>query len=98
MKALLRDSITPIWFLLMLLTIVSWFLGTHQSDGAQQGDYTAVIGIFVMAFYKVRLVIMHFMEVRNAPIPLRVFCEAWLVVVCGALIFLFLSGPSSLPV
>ena len=98
MNSLFRDSVSLIWFVLMALTITSWFLGTHQAGDAQSAHYTATISIFVMAFFKVRLVILHFMEVKSAPIPLRVFCEAWLVVICTALIVLFLSGPSSLPV
>jgi hypothetical protein len=43
-----------------------------------------------MAFIKARLIIGYFMEVRTAPAWLRVSTDAWLVVLWGALLAIYL--------
>ncbi len=91
-NALMKNLITPVWLLLMAITAVSWFLGTNQSGGLGALHEKATLGVFVLSFFKVRLVILHFMEVRHAPLPLRIACEAWVLVICAVLITIYLSA------
>ncbi len=46
--------------------------------------------ILLVAFIKVRFVGLYFMELRHAPIPLRLVFEGWCLVVCSAVIGMFL--------
>ena len=46
----------------------------------------------VLAFFKVRLVILYFMEIRTAPIPIRLAFEGWVAVVCVAIIAIYWTG------
>jgi len=83
--------VTPvrIWLVLVAATLASWSLGSGH--GLSRGA-TAGVAVLVVAFVKVRLVGLYFMELRSAPIPLRLAFEAWVLVVGGVLIGLYLSG------
>jgi len=83
MKSIFFQMNTAIWVLLASATALSWYMG---------GDATLNIPavMLLIAFFKTRLVIMHFMEVNHAPMPLRLVGEAWGVVCCTALIVLYL--------
>jgi hypothetical protein len=72
--------LSAVWAVLVAATLVSWSLGG--------GHGAAVVAI---AFWKVRLVGLYFMELRTAPVPLRVVFEGWVVVTGGVLIALSLA-------
>ena len=46
----------------------------------------AVVGTFLIVALKVRYVMLDFMELRNAPIPVRVAFEAWPVAVTAIIL------------
>lgn len=73
MGQLLKQRVTLVWLFMMALTLVSWSLGSTEA-----GEFTT---LFVMgiAFIKVRLVIFNFMEVRDAPLALRLVCDFWVL-------------------
>lgn len=77
-----RHYTTLIWLLLLLLTVSSWLLAEHVHFRAA-GLSTALL---LLALFKVRLIGLHFMELRYAPWPLRLIFEAWMLVVCAAVI------------
>jgi hypothetical protein len=77
-----------VWLLLVTATIVSWALGTEHLLGPRG----ASVAVLVVAFVKARVVGLHFMELRSAPVRLRVAFEGWVVVVCSVLIGLYVSG------
>jgi heme/copper-type cytochrome/quinol oxidase subunit 4 len=75
--SVLRERVTWVWLGLVVLTCVTtWGLSKDLFSPA-----VAVVGIFLIAAVKVRYVILDFMELRNAPIPVRVIGEAWPVAV-----------------
>jgi len=90
MMSLLRHRMTLVWLLLMLATGLSWGLGQGLSFG--DNDQRATMAVVVIAFIKARLVFLEFMELRTAPLPLRLVFEAWTVLVCGALVVLYGAG------
>jgi hypothetical protein len=51
------------------------------------------VSIIAVAFVKVRLVILEFMEIRRAPLPMRLAGEVWILTLCATLITLFLRAP-----
>jgi cation transport ATPase len=91
---LLRSPITAVWSLLILATLLSAWLGTGHGlgSGSGSGHTLATVAIIAVAFVKVRCVGLYFMELRQAPLPLRLVFEAYVVVVCVVLIGLYLSG------
>jgi hypothetical protein len=50
------------------------------------------VALIAVAFVKVRLVGLYFMELRAAPLALRVVFEGWVVATGGVLVGLYLSG------
>lgn len=89
MASLLRTRITLVWFLLVSATALSWEMG----HGVGFADVRhASVAIIVVAFVKVRFVILDFMEIRNAPLFMRIVGETWCVVVCTALVSLYWLG------
>jgi Prokaryotic Cytochrome C oxidase subunit IV len=69
------------WALLVVLTLVS-FRGARAFASPAQ----VAAAVLVIAFVKVRIVVRQFMEVRHAPMALRLLLDAWVIVVCGGLI------------
>jgi len=86
---IVRSRTTLIWLLLIVATGASWAMG-HGAGFHSVRD--ASIAVIVVAFIKVRFVILDFMEVRQAPVPMRIAGELWVVVVCAALIILYVRG------
>jgi hypothetical protein len=83
---MLRNSITVVWFVLIAATMVSWYLGTdHALDDATLAGSL----ILLVAFIKIRFVGLYFMELRHAPIPLRIVFECWCLAVCAGVVGMF---------
>ena len=65
-----------VWAVLMLATCAStWWLKSGAAT-----SMAATAAILVIAAVKVRLVMIHFMELKDAPLKWRLFFEAWVVV------------------
>ena len=91
MLTFLNTPATYVWLLLAALTAVSWGLADGVvPNSASQMQWLAA-ALLLLAFFKVRLVIMHFMEVATAPLLLRFIFEAWVLVVCGAILVTYLG-------
>ncbi len=85
MQALFRHPAIPAWAVLVVLTIFSLSLAFGVFAEGAEAERIMTCGVLLVAFFKVRLVIMHFMEVGNAPVALRAVMEAWVILVCALL-------------
>ncbi|MFI5623286.1 cytochrome C oxidase subunit IV family protein [Nocardioides sp. NPDC051685] len=85
-----RSSATVVWILLVLATVVSWALGTDH--GFVEGAKSASLIVMVLAFVKVRFVGLYFMELKDAPLPLRILIEVYCLVVCCLTLGFYLAG------
>lgn len=83
-----RQRATMVWLALMVATVATtWGLSKDAFS-----PVVTVVGTFVIAAVKVRYVILDFMELRHAPLAVRIAFEAWPVVVTAIiLVFWFLS-------
>ena len=84
---LLRSPITIVWFVLIAATAISWYAG--GDEGIDDAQLAGAL-VLIIAFIKVRFVGLYFMELRHAPIPLRIIYETWCVVVCTTVVTMFL--------
>jgi caa(3)-type oxidase subunit IV len=89
MESVLRTRATAVWAVLVIATTISWALGSDQGFG-KDGHALASVVILVVALFKVRLVGLYFMELREAPPALRGAFEGYCVAVCGLTIGMFL--------
>ncbi len=78
-----QRTITLVWVLLVALTGVSWVFGSRPV-GVTAAPHPAGLALLAVAFFKARLVILYFMEVSDAPRPLRIIMEAWVLVALTA--------------
>ena len=91
MRTLSRTPVTPVWLVLVAATAISWWLGADQGLGAGAQQIATVL-IMTVAFVKVSLVGMYFMELREAPAAMRLFFGGWCGVVLMLIIVLYLTG------
>lgn len=89
---LINDRVTYVWLLLAALTCLSWVLADGVEPASAEGAQFLAVGLLALAFFKVRLVIMYFMEVLDAPRVLRALMEAWVVLVFVAMCYFYLFG------
>jgi len=87
MPALARTVVTPVWLLLVGATVISWLLGADYGAG---NHHAATVTVMVVAFVKVRFVGLYFMELRDAPLALRLAFEAWVAVFTIVVIAMYL--------
>jgi hypothetical protein len=87
LTGLLRSRITLIWLVLIAATVASVLVGT---DNIVTSVKAASVLVIVIAFIKVRFVGRYFMELRDAPVPLLLIFEGYCLVVCAALVVMFL--------
>ena len=83
---LLRKPVTIVWAALMLATCASTWLLSKNSVTPE----VATVAIVLIAAVKVRLVMRYFMEVRRAPLALRIVCDGWLLAVTGLIVTVYL--------
>lgn len=83
---LLRQPVSIVWAALMLATCASTWLLSKNSVTPE----VATVAIVLVAAVKVRLVIGYFMEVRRAPLSLRLVCDVWLLAVTALIVTVYL--------
>jgi heme/copper-type cytochrome/quinol oxidase subunit 4 len=89
---LLRRHASGVWLLLMVATVITTWVLAKDAVAMRVGT----VAIVLIAALKVRLVLLHFMELRHAPRALRVVFELWVLAVSGALIALYLRTPPTI--
>jgi hypothetical protein len=88
LPSMLRGPATVVWFVLIAATALSWMLGTNH--GMPSDHSVSSVLILCVAFIKVRLIGLWFMELRDAPPVLRGLFETYCVVMCSLLVCLYL--------
>ena len=84
------ERVTAVWALLMAATCTSTWLLTEGAVGAALAE----VGIFLIAAVKVRFVMLDFMELRHAPLPVRAAFEGWVVLVTCLILGFWLATPA----
>lgn len=90
-STLIWTRVTLIWLLLIAATAISVAMG----HGAGFHDLRfASSAIILVALIKVRCVILEFMEIRTAPVFMRVIAELWVALIAAMLVGLYWRGLS----
>jgi cytochrome c oxidase subunit IV len=77
--------VTLVWALLLALTFGSFLVGIEQGAGFASAAAVIIVGI---ALLKVRLIGIHFMDLRVAPFALRALFEGYVLLVFVVLVAL----------
>jgi hypothetical protein len=83
-----RTTLT--WLVLCAITIGSWWLAPGHQDGVAVASVPITVAVVLLGFVKSRLIIRAFMEVRAAPRWLRLSTDAWLTVLWGSVLVIYL--------
>lgn len=83
MTNMIKTKESVVWLILAGLTCVAWLIGNKYSSLVPEAFKYMTVAVVVLAFFKVRLVILYFMEIDHAPLPLRIIFEAWCVIFCA---------------
>jgi hypothetical protein len=84
-----------VWLSLVALTMLSWWLSEARGEHTGYDIEMVTTAVMLVGFFKVRLVGMHFMELRLAPWPLRLAFEAWIVIACAAILIVYWQAPAT---
>lgn len=78
MTSLIRSPLTIVWAILTAVTLVSSFV-SQDGGAAHEIDTTVTLVVLLIAAIKAYLVIQYFMEVRRAPLWLKVTTGGWVL-------------------
>ena len=78
MTSLIRNPLTIVWALLTTVTIVSSLIAL-DGGASHQINTTVTTVVLLIAAIKAFLVIWHFMEVRRAPVWLKLTTSGWVL-------------------
>jgi Prokaryotic Cytochrome C oxidase subunit IV len=82
---------TYTWIILSAITIISWWLAPgHTRGSAAVASVPITVAVVLLGFIKGRMIIQYFMEVRAAPRWLKLFTDAWLTVLWGGVLAIYL--------
>lgn len=75
----MAQRLTAVWLVLMLASLLSFGIGAAPVAMLARPPHLAAAIVLAIAFLKVHLVMSAFMEVRHAPLPLKLLCAAWTI-------------------
>lgn len=84
-RTLIPVRVWIVWAAMILATVASWWLGDEHGPRRVAG-----VGVLLLAFGKVYLVAEHFMDVRRAPVALRLLVAGWTVTITTTLVVMYL--------
>lgn len=82
--------VTVVWLLLSTATIVTTWVLSKEGVTAT----VATVATILIAAWKVRLVLLHFMELGHAPWKVRLAFEGWALLVIGVILAPYLLTPA----
>jgi len=80
----LKNPANRAWLVLIVATAITWYLGEVGAAGTG-----AIVAMLLIAFVKGRLVILDFMELREAPKMWRILLEGWLILVSSLILLAY---------
>lgn len=87
MYSLLVNRVTAVWLVLMLATIAStWWLTKDMVT-----VHVATSLVVIISAIKIRLVMLHFMELEHAPLGWRIWFECWISIVAAAILLSYFN-------
>lgn len=84
MSAFLLNPANRAWLVLLVATGATWWLGDVGAAGTG-----AILAMLAIAIIKGRLVILDFMELRDAPLMWRLLLEGWMILVGGLILLAY---------
>lgn len=84
MSAFFLNPAHRAWLVLLIATGITWWLGDVGAAGTG-----AILAMLAIVFVKGRVIILDFMELRDAPLMWRLLLEGWLILVGGLILIAY---------
>jgi len=81
--------ISTVCLVLMAATVAS----TWGASDSRISASIAVVATLLLAAFKARLIVLYFMELKTAPVLIRLYFELWIVVVVGSILLIYTLPP-----
>jgi len=91
MTSLIRNPLTIVWALLTTITIVSSLVAL-DGGASYQINTTVTTVVLLIAAVKAFVVIWHFMEVRRAPVWLKLTTSGWVLALFALLLGFYFAS------
>lgn len=91
MTSLIRNPLTIVWALLTTVTVASSLIAI-EGGASHQINTTVTTIVLLIAAFKAQMVIRHFMEVRHAPVWLKVTTSGWVLGLFALLLGFYFAG------
>jgi Prokaryotic Cytochrome C oxidase subunit IV len=91
MTSLIRNPLTIVWALLTTVTIVSSLVALDGGASHQINPAVTTV-VLLIAAVKAFLVIWHFMEVRRAPVWLKLTTSGWVLALFALLLGFYFAS------
>ena len=91
MTSQIRNPLTIVWALLTTVTIVSSLVAL-DGGASHQINMTVTTVVLLIAAVKAFLVIWHFMEVRRAPVWLKLTTSGWVLALFALLLGFYFAS------
>lgn len=79
------------WLALSAITLFAWWMAAHHGSGPLKPDPAVALGAMAITVIKVRVIIMEFMDARQAPARLRRITDGWLVLFIAAMLVAYFA-------
>jgi hypothetical protein len=86
----LKNPTVQVWLALVVATLISWSIGMEHGFARGTGPNLGMAVVLAIAFLKARFIGSFFMELRKAPLPLRLAFTGWVVGVGATVIGMYL--------
>jgi hypothetical protein len=86
----LADRVRRAWLVIVVATVVAYGLRSEEWVG-----YGVGVATLALAYVKARLVVLDFMELRQAPPVWRGILEGWLLLLSVALLAVYCFGTTT---
>ena len=91
MTSYIRNPLTLVWAFVTSITVVSWLI-SRDGGASHQLSEAVTVGVLMIAAVKTQLVISYFMEVRSAPVWLKLTTSGWLIAVFALLLCVYFAS------
>ena len=78
-----------VWLMLSAITVLTWFLGSERGTPSAASHALITYAALAIAAFKVRVIVVEFMEARRASKRIQFVMDAWLFLLVAGLMAIY---------
>ena len=89
MSAQTERRLFRVWLMLSAVTLLTWFLGSERGASSATSHAVITYSALLIAAFKVRMIVVEFMEARRASKTMQVVMDTWLLLLVAGLMAIY---------